>query len=408
MSSKNEPGEMSVAGASVAVPPFQQEPLLKPFDFQGDFSPYNFRRFLKHCADHGVSDLTIQGGDFVWAEIHGRQCPATLQTVKQGQFPTLIGALWGSEVESNIRSGKGADRALELQGEDLGIDRGAYIRFRCNFVQARVARLDEAYSITLRIIPSVLPDILQMGIEPELFEAMYPGQGLVLVCGPTGSGKTTLQAGVYGFAGAQFPDRKVVTYEDPIEFVLGGSHWKGPQPSQSQIGRDIETFALGLKNAMRRKPSIIGIGEARDLETMDAMIEAGLSGHLCYATLHTESVAETINRVIQVYPPAQQSAVAARLMGALRVVVVQRLLKTTDGRRIAVREFEVFDRDLRNELQSLPYERWALALRQRLEAANATLDDKAWALYQAGRIDKEEFVELAGHKSFRERTGDEK
>ena len=200
------------------------------------------------------------------------------------------------------------------------------------------------------------------------------------------------------------PDRKVVTYEDPVEFVLGGEHWKGPQPSQSQIGRDIKNFALGLKNAMRRKPSIIGIGEARDLETMDAMIEAGLSGHLCYATVHTESVPETINRIIQVYPPAQQSAVASRLMGCLRVIVVQRLLKTTDGKRVAIREFVVFDRDLRNELQSESYEQWSLILRKKLEAANETLDDKAWSLYTEGRTDQAEFVELVGHKAFRKRS----
>jgi defect-in-organelle-trafficking protein DotB len=405
MSSQNEPGRISTEGAHSADSFLLQATLIKPFEFQGDFSPHNFKRFLKYCADNGVSDLTIQGGDYIWAEIHGRQCRATLHTIKQGQLPTLIATVWQAEVESNIRSGKGADRALELQGEELGIGRGGFLRFRCNFIQARVAKLDEAYSITMRIIPSDLPDILKMGIESELFEALYPSQGLVLVCGPTGSGKTTLQAGIYGYAGQEMPDRKVVTYEDPIEFVLGGAHWKGPQPSQSQIGRDIATFALGLKNAMRRKPSIIGIGEARDLETMDAMIEAGLSGHLCYATVHTESVPETINRIIQVYPPAQQSAVASRLMGCLRVIVVQRLLKTTDGKRQAIREFVVFDRDLRNELQNHSYEHWALQLRLKLEKADATLDDKAWALFEAGCIDKEEFIELAGHKAFRTRSG---
>ncbi|MEB0221351.1 plasmid transfer ATPase TraJ [Pseudomonas sp. AB12(2023)] len=379
---------------------------LSPFDFQGDFSALNFKLFLIYCASNGVSDLTIQGGDYIWAEIHGRQHPVTKHTIKQGQLPSLIAGVWQAEIESNIRGGKGADRALELQGESLGLERGYFLRFRCNFIQARVARIDEAYSITMRVIPADLPDIANMGIESELFEALYPSQGLVLVCGPTGSGKTTLQAGIYGYAGSAMPDRKVITYEDPIEFVLGGPHWKGPQPAQSQIGRDIETFALGLKNGMRRKPSIIGIGEARDLETMDAMIEAGLSGHLCYATVHTESVPETINRIIQVYPPAQQSAVASRLMGCLRVVVVQRLLKTTDGKRQAIREFVIFDRDLRNQLQTLSYEHWALTLRTMLETASATLDDKAWALFQEGRIAKEEFIELAGHKDFRKRSGE--
>jgi len=378
----------------------------EPFDFQGDMTPLAFRRFLKYCCDAGASDILVQGGDYIWVEIHGRQRRASKHSIKQGQLSALISAIWQAEVESHIRGGTGADRSLELSGDELGIERGKTIRFRCNFVQARVARIDEVYAITMRVIPSQLPDIDTMDIEPDLLEAFYPGMGLVLICGPTGSGKTTLQAAVYAKAGSTMPDRKVITYEDPVEFVLGGPHWKGPQPAQSQIRRDIKTFADGLRNAMRRKPSIIGIGEARDLETVDAMIEAGLTGHLTYATLHTESVAETINRVIQVYPPAQQSAVASRLMGALRVIVVQRLLKTVDGKRKAVREYIIFDRELRNQLQSENFERWAPMLRQQLERQSATLDDKAWRLFERGQISREEFIELSGIRAFRIRSGE--
>jgi defect in organelle trafficking protein DotB len=375
----------------------------EPMDFGGDLSPQSFKRFLIYAAAAGVSDVLVQGGDHIWVELHARQRRGSLQTIKQGQLPALIASVWGAEVEGNIRCGKGADRALELAGEDLGLPRGKRLRFRCNFVQARVAQLDAAYAITLRVIPTALPDITTMGLELELFDAFYPAKGLVLVCGPTGSGKTTLQAAAYAYAGVQMPDRKVITYEDPIEFVLGGVHWRGPQPAQSQIGRDIENFAQGLRNAMRRKPSIIGIGEARDHETVDAAVEAGLTGHLCYCTAHTDSVAETVNRLIQVYPPAQQSAIASRLVGSIALIVVQRLLKTKNGRRKAIREYVVFDRELRNQLQDQPYEKWAMTLRQRLEAQHATLEDKAWALLQADEIEPEEFIELAGHKAYAQR-----
>jgi len=378
-------------------------PAFEPFDFRGDLDPHTFRRFVVYAAERNVSDILVQGGDHVWVELFGRQLKASAQTVKQGHLSALISGVWGPDVEGAIRSGKGADRALELYGEDLGIARGERLRARCNFVQARVAQLDAAFSITMRLIPTQLPDIHAMGIEPELFQALYPAKGLVAVCGPTGSGKTTLQAAVYAHAGTAMPDRKVITYEDPIEFVLGGVHWRGPQPAQSQIGRDIKDFAAGLRNAMRRKPSIIGIGEARDLETVDAAIEAGLTGHLCYVTSHTDSVAETINRLIQVYPPAQQSAIASRLVGSLSVIVVQRLLKTVDGRRRAIREFVVFDRELRNHLQDHSFELWPKMLRERLEAQRSTLDDKAWALLREGLIEKEEFIELAGHKAYVQR-----
>jgi defect-in-organelle-trafficking protein DotB len=375
-----------------------------PFNFQGELTPRAFKAFLKYATEQGASDILIQSGDYAWVEIHGRQVQASVGTIKHGQLPLLLDALWGADVQAVVRSGRGADRSFQLSGEDDGLDRGQHYRFRVNFIQARVARLELAFAITMRTIPQALPDIHSMGVEADLLAELYPAKGLVLVCGPTGSGKTTFQAGVYGHAGATMPDRKVITYEDPIEFVLGGSHWTGPQPAQSEIGRDIASFADGLRNGVRRKPSIIGIGEIRDLETADAAIEAGLTGHLCYATMHTDSVPETINRAIQLYPPALQAAVASRIVGSVRVILVQRLLKTTDGRRTAVREYVIFNRELRNELQSVPYTEWPPMLRRKLEAAEASLEDKAWRLFQGGRVSEDEFIELAGDSEFRARS----
>lgn len=375
-----------------------------PYNFKGDFSYHSFKDFLVWAVKQGASDILIQGGDFIWLEINGRQFKATTHAIQQGNLPSLIQGLWQSDVVSKIRSGEGADRALELTERDgIDIPRGRALRFRCNFTQARVAGLEMAFAITMRTIPDKLPRIEDQGLDDELFASLYPGMGLGLICGPTGSGKSTLLAAIYRHAGEAYPNRKVITYEDPIEFVLGGAHWKGPQPAQSEIGRDIPNFAAGLRNAMRRKPSIIGIGEARDLETVDAMLEAALTGHLCNATLHTESAAETINRIIQVYPPDSQSNVASRLAGALRFICVQRLLKTTDGKRTPVREYVVFDRRLRSILMDNHYTKWPGLIRSRLEEQSATMDDRAWALLQEGRIDEQEFIELAGHAEYTHR-----
>lgn len=377
----------------------------EPYSFKGDFSPHSFKHFLVWAVKQGASDILVQGGDSIWLEIHGRQYKATTHTIQQGNLPSLIQGLWQSDVVSKIRSGEGADRALELTERDgVDIPRGRALRFRCNFTQARVAGLEMAFAITMRTIPDKLPRIEDQGLDDELYTSLYPGMGLGLICGPTGSGKSTLLAAMYRHAGEVYPNRKVITYEDPVEFVLGGPHWLGPQPAQSEIGRDIPNFAAGLRNAMRRKPSIVGIGEARDLETVDAMIEASLTGHLCYATVHTESVAETINRIIQVYPPDAQSNVASRLLGALRFICIQRLLKTTDGRRAPVREYLVFDRRFRSILSDHHYTQWPGVIRARLEQEAATLDDRAWSLFEGGRIDKQEFIELAGYSEFTSRT----
>lgn len=370
------------------------------YDFQGDYSAPNLRRFLKHCHDHDASDILLQGGDYAWVEVHGRQRPATKHTLTQGNMPPIINALWPPGVEAAMRSGKGADRSLEIAGEEVGLPRGKTIRFRCNFIQARVAKLDEAFVSTLRVIGSEMPSIEAMGLDDELLDAYFPAQGVCLTCGPTGSGKTTLQTALYAYAGERMPDRKVITYEDPIEFVLGGPHWKGPQPAQSEIGRDIANFALGLKNAMRRKPSIIGIGEVRDLETADAMIETSMTGHTCYATLHTKSVAESINRVIQVYPPMQQSGAANRLLGSVELILVQRLLKTTDGKRAPIREYLIFDDEVRDWLQDQPYDRWAPMVRRRLAESGKTLLHQAWALHERGAIDADEFIALTSRRTY--------
>jgi defect-in-organelle-trafficking protein DotB len=377
--------------------------VFEPFQVDGELSGETFKAFLRHCTQRGASDILIQSGDYGWVEIHGRQIRATTGIIQQAHLPNLITSNWGADALMKVRGGHGADRSFQLSGVQDGLERGKSMRFRVNIVQARIARVDQGAALTMRTIPQELPDVREMGIEDELLEEFFPAKGLILVCGPTGSGKTTLQAGVYRMAGETMPDRKVITYEDPIEFVLGGQHWKGPQPAQSEIGRDMNSFADGLRNAMRRKPSIVGIGEIRDLETCDAAIEVGLTGHLCYGTMHTDSCAETINRAIQIYPPAQQASVASRLLGALRVMVVQRLLKTTDGKRVAVREFLIMDRNVRNDMRDIPYEKWSGYIQGTLESRQATLDDKAWRLLEAGRIDKQEFVELAGAKAYHDR-----
>lgn len=376
------------------------------FDHEGEFTQGIFKDFIRHCVDQGASDILIQSGDYAWIEVHGRQHPATKTPINHAHVNALVHQAFGADVQASVRGGHPQDRSFQLAGEEDGLARGQVIRTRVNVTQARVARAEGAFSITMRTIPQRIPDLATMAVEQELLDDMVPAKGLVLVCGPTGSGKTTLQASLYQHIGQTMPDKKVITYEDPVEFVLGGQYWKGPQPAQSEIGKDVESFAEALRSGMRRKPSIIGIGEVRDLDTLDAAVEAGQTGHLCYATMHTDSCSETINRGIQLYPPAQQSAIASRLLGALRVIVVQRLLKTTDGRRRAIREFVILDRELRSTLQHVSYDKWSALIDERLRAKGATLDDKAWRLLQEGIIAESEFVELAGTKALRQRLAD--
>ncbi|MEQ1968070.1 plasmid transfer ATPase TraJ [Xenorhabdus nematophila] len=379
----------------------------EPTNFNGCYSADELKNFLVKCANHNVSDVLIQGGDYIWLDRYGRQVKGSISSVENGNIPIITEMLWrDNSILINVNAGVDQDRGLEISPtseNDYGLERGKTIRFRCNFVQAHVAKQMRTVSITIRIIPQDLPTFDTVHLEDELKDAMYPRDGLILICGPTGSGKTTLQAAIYHYALVNLPDKKIVTYEDPIEYVLGGRHCNGPQPAQSQVGRDVVSFAAGIRNAMRRALKIIGIGEARDRETFKALIQAATSGHLCYGTMHTKSCADTIARVIQEFPTEEQSSVAADLLNTLHVVIVQNLLRTTDGKRIAVREYIVFDLEIKREMQNMPYQSWGNFIRQYLEDRKGTIADKAWDLYIDNKISKEEFIEKAGLIDFNRR-----
>lgn len=381
---------------------------LEHYSFNSDYSERNFKLFLRWAARQGASDVNVQSGDFIFLEINGRQIQATAETMKHGNLEQLIPNVWGNEVSSLVKSQEAADRAIDVTGEEYDLPRGVSIRFRCNICQARIAGIEIGYSISIRIVPAELPTFELLGIEEELIRDFFPGKGLILVCGPTGSGKTTLQAAAYHRIGTTMPHRKVITSEDPIEYVLGGKHWLGVQPAQSQIGRDFKSFDKANEAAMRRAPKIIGIGELRDRESMNAAITASSSGHLTYGTTHTDSVAETINRIIQEFPADLQPAIANKLLGVLKVIVVQRLLKTLDGKRVAIREYVIFDRELRNTLQEMDFQHWPLYLRKMLEDSKSTLADKAFDLNRKQIISDEEFIELEGAKEFDRRMNNAK
>lgn len=375
----------------------------EPFDFHGELSIHDFKLFLKYARENHVSDILVQTGDTVWVEQFGRQRKASHSTVKQGHLDVLIASLWGGDVLANIQGGKGDDRSLEVRGEEYGLERGEVIRCRCRFDQGRIGEREVGTAITMRLIPSDKPDLSKMGIEEDLLPELFPIMGLGLICGPTGSGKSTLMAGMYAHSGKHFPDRKVITFENPIEFVLGGENWLGPLPCQGELGRDIASFDEGIRGGMRRAPKIIGIGEIRDAPTAESAIQAAITGHMCMATLHVESVAEATNRMVQFFPHENHEAAANQLMSALRYVIVQRLLPTTDGKRKPIREYMVFDRDLRHEMQLMHFKEWSGFIREHLAKRNARLDDKAWSLYEAGEITDQTFIELSGYKAFRTR-----
>jgi twitching motility protein PilT len=213
---------------------------------------------------------------------------------------------------------------LEL---DLAYTVSANARFRVNVYQQR-----GAIGAAFRLIPTGIKPLADLGMPPSLARFAELARGLVLVTGPTGSGKSTTLAALVDLVNRTRADH-IVTVEDPIEF-LHTNHKS--LVNQREVGSDTHSFANALKHVLRQDPDVILIGELRDLETISVALTAAETGHLVFATLHTQDASQTIDRVIDVFPPHQQGQVRSQLAAVLQGVVCQTLVKRASGRGRAV------------------------------------------------------------------------
>jgi twitching motility protein PilT len=213
-------------------------------------------------------------------------------------------------------------------------------RFRVNAYMQRAS-----VGAAFRLIPSEIKSVDQLGLPAVIHEMVKKPRGFVLVTGPTGSGKSTSLAGMIDEINKNRKEH-ILTIEDPIEFLH--RHQKCVV-NQREIGNDAQSFSLGLKAALRQDPDVILVGEMRDLETISTALTAAETGHLVFATLHTQDTAQTIDRIIDVFPPHQQQQVRVQLSVALQGIVTQQLLPTADGSgRIAACEVLVLNAAVRN------------------------------------------------------------
>lgn len=190
---------------------------------------------------------------------------------------------------------------------------------------------------SLRLIPKLIKSIPELGLAPILEKFTTPSQGFFVITGPTGHGKSTTLAAMINHINHTRSEH-IVTIEDPIEYVF--EHDKSII-SQREVGSDTNSFARALRSALREDPNVVLVGEMRDLETIDAALTLAETGHLVYTTLHTNSAAQTADRIIDVFPPHQQQQVRMQLANVLLGVVSQRLLPRTSGGRIVACEIMV-------------------------------------------------------------------
>lgn len=280
----------------------------------------NFYEMVKYAVNANASDIHLASGNYPALRIDGQIILYDTPLSREAVESIAKLCLQEDKYEEYVSTGD-ADCAINLA--DCG-------RFRVN-----VFRQNKGTTIVLRTIKSNTPDIHELGLPPQINKILELKEGLVLVTGPTGSGKSTTLAAIINELN-KIRRSHIITIEDPIEYIHSP---QGCVINQREVGTDSASYARALKAALREDPDIILVGEMRDLESISIALTAAETGHLVLSTLHTIGAAKTIDRLVDVFPPEQQPQIKTQLSMALKSVVSQRLLPRATGKgRIGVFE----------------------------------------------------------------------
>ena len=286
---------------------------------------YSMSDLLQLTVSEGASDLHLRVGIPPVIRVHGR--------LHRVEGPPLA-AEDTEELSSIITSYDHIQAVREQGGSDFGFAFGEMARFRVSVFKER-----GNFGMVLRQIPSKLLTMEQIGLPASVRELLYKPRGLVLVTGPTGSGKSTTLASMIDIINIERDEAHIITVEDPIEYY---HHHKQAVVTQREVHVDVPSFAEALRRALRQDPDIILVGELRDLETMEAAITAAETGHLVFGTLHTTGAAKTIDRIVNAFPVTQQEQIRIQLSTVLQAVISQLLLPRSDKPgRVAVFEIMI-------------------------------------------------------------------
>ena len=336
---------------------------------------------LIEVLDRKCSDLHLTVGAPPTVRENGHLVPVEGRAVLTPQVMTkLVYAVLSQKQREKFEENLELDFAYSVPGR---------ARFRVNIYKQR-----DALGAAFRLIPFEIRALEDLGVPPAVANfAMLP-RGFVLVTGPTGSGKSTTLAAVVDLANRQRQDH-IMTVEDPIEFL---HRHKKCLVNQREVGEDTWSFKAALKHVLRQDPDIILVGEMRDLETIEVALTAAETGHLVMATLHTQDAAQTIDRVIDVFPPHQQQQVRVQLAGALQGVVCQQLVRTVDGKgRVVATEILVATPAIRNLIREGKTHQIYSAMQAGAKHGMATMDQHLAELVKKGKITYDAALEKCHH-----------
>jgi len=331
---------------------------------------FDFSKVLSEMVEARASDVHLTPGSPPMVRVRGAIKP-------MDGYPTLT-PQHTRDVVYSILNDDQRKRFENLKALDFAYAIPGVARFRVNVYFQR-----GAISAALRHTPDQIPGLEGLGLPAVMRDFTKKPRGFVLVTGPTGSGKTTTLASMIDIINEE-REEHILTIEDPIEFL---HRHKGCIVNQREIGSDAPDFSSALRSALRQDPDVILVGEMRDLETVSTALTAAETGHLVFATLHTQSAAQTVDRVIDIFPPHQQAQVRMQLSVALQGIVTQQLLPTADGSgRVAGVEVMVPTPAIRNLIREGKTHQIYSTIQTSAATGMQTMDSHLVQLVRAGKI----------------------
>jgi len=339
----------------------------------GEVSTVAVQELLGKVLDMDASDLHITAGTHPTVRVHGDLKPLHQYPILEAeQLRRMIYAVLTQRQRERFEQELELDMSYSMPG------RG---RFRVNVYFQR-----DALGAAFRLIPFAVRTLDELGLPPQVGEFARLPRGLVLVTGPTGSGKSTTLAALVDIVNNE-REVHIMTIEDPIEYL---HRHKRAMVNQREVGSDTHSFANALKRVMRQDPDVILVGEMRDLETIQTAVTAAETGHLVFATLHTQDAPQTIDRIIDAFPPHQQQQIRVQLSTTLQGVVTQQLLQTWDGRgRVVATEVMVTTPAIRNLIRESKVHQIYSAMQAGGRYGMRTMDQALAFLVREGKVSLE-------------------
>lgn len=354
---------------------------------KGDFlMVITLEELLIKAQQKQASDLHISVGIPPKVRVHGELVPLDYPEMTPQDTKEIIEPILSDKIIDTLAMEGEADFSYAIKG--IG-------RFRVNVFKQR-----GSYALVIRLVATEIPPAKDLGIPSTVIDLTTKKRGLVLVTGPTGSGKSTTLASMLDIINST-RNEHIITLEDPIEYI---HKHKKAIVNQREVGIDTNSYSKALRAALREDPDVILVGEMRDLDTISIAITAAETGHLVFSTLHTTGSANTIERIIDVFPSEQQQQIRVQLSNVLESVISQLLIPTKDGKgRVAAYEVMHGTPAIRNLIRESKTHQINSMIQTSKKMGMQLMDDALYELYLSGKIDADQAINFAQDENQMER-----